>query len=397
LCLQREKLIKKVIKWEGDLPDRVMKRLAFPTNAGGLGILLPELAPEAAYIAGALGASTTIREIAGDMADPLRTFQKKPPDWLQPAQNALQQEVGMLDADYESYWTKPKLQKALSQTLHKVAAKKLLPTLDIAQRALLTASAAKGAAAWIYSAPWKGYLLTDSEYKEALRLRLGLPQTNIFQGPSGICCGDGPIDELLHHGLGCGQAQGGGRLRVRRHDAVAAELGNLIKFARMPVERELLVDPRTAGEERPRMDLVAKAPTATVYIDVSIPNPLTAERRRRTAAKPLTTATLVENQKRSKYHHLRKQDTEVIPFVIEATGGFGEDAVKFLKRIAKKMPASTWGTREERNFRKLMMSKLSITLMRGNLRMLAHFQHNFVPVPPDQGDTAIGPQGHRVE
>jgi hypothetical protein len=164
----------------------------------------------------------------------------------------------------------------------------------------------------------------------------------------------------------------------------------------MSVEREVLLEPRSTGEQRPQMDLVAKGPTATVYIDVSIPNPLTEERKRRTAAKPLTTATLIENRKRSKYHHLRKQDTEVIPFVIEATGGFGEDAVKFLKRIAKKMPASRWGTREERNFRKLMMSKLSITLMRGNLKVLALFQHNFVPIPPEQGEVAPGAQGQQA-
>jgi hypothetical protein len=395
--LELVKLLKKVLKWEGDLPAHVIMRAAFPTKAGGLGILLQPMAPEAAYIAGAIAASLTIQEIAGDMEDPLRNYHKEPPEWLQPAQNALQQEVGMPDADFESFWNKPQLQKALSQMLHKVAAKKLIPTLDIAQKALLTASAAKGASSFLYSAPWKGYILTDPEYKVALRLRMGLLQTNRFQGPSGICCGDGPIDELLHHSLGCGQGQGCGRLRTRRHDAIAAELGKFINFAGMPVERELLVDARTAEEERPRMDLIAKSPTATIYLDVSIPNPLTAERRRRTAAKPLTTATIAENQKRSKYHHLRKHDTEVIPFVIEATGGFGEDAVKFLKRIAKKMPASTWGTREERNFRKLMMSKLSITLMRGNLRMLEKFEREFDPVPCQQGSVVAGPQGQRVE
>ena len=147
----------------------------------------------------------------------------------------------------------------------------------------------------------------------------------------------------------------------------------------MLVEREVSVDPRTAGQERPVMDLIAKSPTATIYLDVSIPNPLTASRMQRTAAKPLSTAAITEDGKRRKYHHLRKPETEVIPFVIETTGGFGEDAHKFLKRIAKKIPASRRGTRETRNFRKLMMAKLSITLMRRNLRLIEHFRDNFHP------------------
>ena len=59
--------------------------------------------------------------------------------------------------------------------------------------------------------------------------------------------------------------------------------------------------------------------------------------------------------------------------------GFGEDAIKLLKRIAEKIPASRRGTRETRDFKKLMMAKLSITLMRGNLRLLSHFKDNFEP------------------
>ena len=55
------------------------------------------------------------------------------------------------------------------------------------------------------------------------------------------------------------------------------------------------------------------------------------------------------------------------------------DAFKLLKRIAGKIPASRCGTRETRGFKKLMMAKLSITLMRGNLRLLSHVKDNFEP------------------
>ena len=58
----------------------------------------------------------------------------------------------------------------------------------------------------------------------------------------------------------------------------------------------------------------------------------------------------------------------------EATEGFGEDAIKLLKRIAETSPASRRGTRETREFKKLMMAKLSFTLMGGNLRLLSPFK-----------------------
>ena len=127
------------------------------------------------------------------------------------------------------------------------------------------------------------------------------------------------------------------------------------------------------------MDLVIRNPTASIFVDFTIPNPLTVARQEATAAKPLAHAELMENSKRKKYHHLQKHDTEMIPFVIETTGGFGEDAIKLLKRIAEKIPASRRGTRETRDFKKLMMAKLSITLMRGNLRLLSHFKDNYEP------------------
>ena len=48
-----------------------------------------------------------------------------------------------------------------------------------------------------------------------------------------------------------------------------------------------------------------------------------------------------------------------------------ETTAKFLKRIAKKIiQASRGGTREARSFRKLMTAKLSVVLMRGNIKLL---------------------------
>jgi hypothetical protein len=371
-------LLSSILKWDGELPTFAQAMATFPVKAGGLSILLQEGTVEAACIAGAIDASKTIVDIAGEMDDPLQDFRTTPPPWLQDEQNTLENRIGLPEANYEGFWNKPKVQKALAQMLHKAAVKLLQPTLDITEKGLLTAVSAKGASAWVFAAPWKGHTLDNSDYSLALRLRLGLPLTNFFEGPAGACCNDGPIDERLHHGLGCGQT-GAGALRIRRHNAIAADLEKFLRFAEMTVEREVSVDPRTAGQERPCMDLIAKSPTATIYLDVSIPNPLTASRVQRTAAKSLSTAGIKEDEKRRKYHHLRKPDTEVIPFVIETTGGFGDDAYKFLKRIAKKIPASRRGTRETRNFRKLMMAKLSITLMRRNLRLIEHFRDNFQP------------------
>eukprot|EP01138_Halocafeteria_seosinensis_P003690 gb/GECG01003771.1/.p1 GENE.gb/GECG01003771.1/~~gb/GECG01003771.1/.p1 ORF type:complete len:101 (+),score=10.32 gb/GECG01003771.1/:1-303(+) len=65
---------------------------------------------------------------------------------------------------------------------------------------------------------------------------------------------------------------------------------------------------------------------------MEITNPLTERKMLRTAVKPLAAAAEWENQKREKYHHLRKPNIELVPFVLETTGRFGVDAVKLLKR-----------------------------------------------------------------
>ena len=290
-----------------------------------------------------------------------------------------------MDGNYEGYWKKPKLQYYIQQMLHRVTRRELSSSLHTTQRAVLTTASAPGAAVWLYAAPWKGYTLTNAEYRVALRIRLGLRQTNQLNGPSGTCCkgsrtlGD-TVDELLHHGLSCGQSGSAATLRVRRHDAIALELAKFLKLAQMDVEREMLVDAKKPGEEKERMDLVVKDPLATIFIDVSVTNPLTDNNMSRSAAKPLAAAADKENRKRKKYHHLLKANTEVLPFILEATGGFGEGAAKFPKRVARKIPASRLGIREARNFRKLSMAKLSITLMRENIKQLDSFQQTFQPL-----------------
>jgi hypothetical protein len=169
-------LLKTVLKWndnsEGELPAHVITRAQLPTKVGGLSLLVPDLAPEVGYIAGAISAATTIEDIAGELQNPLRRFRKKPPPWLEQAQDTLKQALGELDADYEGYWKMPKPQYSIQQTLHKATRRELVASLHTTQRAVLTTAAAPGAAAWLYAAPWKGYTLTNPEYMRALRLRL---------------------------------------------------------------------------------------------------------------------------------------------------------------------------------------------------------------------------------
>ena len=73
----------------------------------------------------------------------------------------------------------------------------------------------------------------------------------------------------------------------------------------------------------------------------------------------------------AKYAHLKEPDREVIPFAVEATGGFGPMAEMLLRRLAQKQRSRLVGLGERRNFRKLTVSKLSVTLCDiVNVRML---------------------------
>jgi hypothetical protein len=168
-----------------EIPQRVLYRLELPIKLGGLGWGLSN--PEIGYMFSFVQGMQVLRDAGKDIHD--NTFftsegddiiNPKVPAWLKPIQDSLVRQVGMMDTDFQKYNKQAKLQQFLTNK----AQQKMVADLDeqeesVAQKALRKCASARGALAWVYSAPRRGFTFTQTEYARALKLMLGLPQTNL--------------------------------------------------------------------------------------------------------------------------------------------------------------------------------------------------------------------------
>ena len=344
------------------MEEWVQWQFSLPVKMGGLGWGM--LNPHIAYMASVVEASSGLEECGRGNCSPVEAETDEVPEWLKPIQEKVVELLGQDAAVFGSFWNTPKLQKVLTSKLQIVMQSKLLELASPGLKVVLKSAAAKDALAWVYAAPRKGFIFTPTEYAKALRLMLGLPQTHVLGNRSATCCGS-HVDSLAHHALSCGAENSAG-LRTIRHHALCRVLVRALRECRIPVEVETKVQDGI-------MDIIAHDDHRDWLIDVTIPSPLTEDRFRRASERKLATAKQAEKAKMAKYAHLKEPDREVIPFAVEATGGFGPMAEMLLRRLAQKHRSRLVGLGERRNFRKLTVSKLSVTLMRHNVRMLEHF------------------------
>ena len=212
--------------------------------------------------------------------------------------------------------------------------------------------------------------MDQTEYAGSLRLLLGLPQTD-FKNKKFLCCKfngkkGSTVDDLLHHALSCGSAGQAG-LMLRRHNALCRILQRALHEVRVPYDAEVTVP-------NGRIDIIAHGDPFEWLIDVVVTNPMSdGVLEKNTKSMKLWAAREAEKVKVAKYKHLVENDREIIPFAMEAFGGFGNSADKLLKRLGRLHKFRGAGVGERTNFRKLIMSKLSVTLMRYNMRMIANF------------------------
>jgi hypothetical protein len=285
--------------------------------------------------------------------------------------------LGEADAAFSAFKDTPKLQHRLTNKLHVIIRDNLVSgeNQNMAKKTLWKVTTAPGALAWVYAAPRKGFTFNSTEYAKALKLLLGLPQFEVRQGWKKVCCVNpvtNPngchVDDKLHHALSCG-SEGQAALRSRRHDGLCRILQRAFRELKIPIDVE---HPVKDG----RMDLVAHMDTCLWYIDVCVNNPLSDSRLQYSSTARLYTAKQGEKAKLEKYKGLKDHDIEIHPFAIEATGGFGDHAVRLLKRLAKLYTFRSAGYGQWKNFGKLIMGKLSVCLMRHNVYMIDEYLAN---------------------
>jgi hypothetical protein len=297
------------------------------------------------------------------------------PEWLAPVQTNLVTLLGERDAVFRSYKDTPKLQHHLTAKLHVILREQVFSegNSTVAMKSIQTCGSARGALAWVYAAPRKGFIFNSTEYAMALRLLLGMPQTDVFHR-STVCCksdkniNGSRVDNYLHHALSCG-AEGSAGLRDRRHNAICRILQRALREVQVSIDVE-------APVKDGRMDIVAHGDTTDWFIDVVITNPLTDGVLERTSKVKLWAAKVAEKKKFHKYSHLKENDREIVPFSVETTGGFGDSADRLLKRLSKLHSIRRAGLGQGKNFRKLLMAKISVCLMRENVYMMDEFVTN---------------------
>ena len=119
----------------------------------------------------------------------------------------------------------------------------------------------------------------------------------------------------------------------RRHDRVRESLAAFAEEYGSSVTKECILPYMAPGLLEGRMDVVLRAARAAgqTLVDVTVVSPLTQEMLRhgnaaRTAG---TAAAAAASHKRSKYRNV-----DVVPFVIEHSGRWGEDAIALAKSLA---------------------------------------------------------------
>ena len=198
--------------------------------------------------------------------------------------------------------------------------------------AAMRSAGGPGASGWLQVLVEPSHHMTDAQCIIALRARLhmDLPQCSgrcQHQRPDGSICG-AELDAKGKHARSCAV---GGWL-VRRHDNGCAALAAWCEDMGCTVHREVVFPNSTPDRPEARMDLVIHAPhlSEPVHVDVTIVSALAQEAMLAGAARrDGAAAGVAARRKRAKYPHCN-----VLPFVVEDHGRFGEEALALVRSLA---------------------------------------------------------------
>ena len=335
------------------LTPQQQQQIWLPGRDGGLGLHSARLTRSAAYVASWEQCFLDVAKArASTSADALLARVPRTRAALTAAGEDLRQ-LGY--QQYRADWaacfvsSRVKQQKVLMKHVSSESQNKLLQDLDAAGRADLRSAGDKGGA-FLLPPTEPSHLMPDEHFRVALRLRLQILHPGALSAsPPATACGHRSaqsrqrcnrcLDDRGHHPLTC--EVGGGV--VRRHDRIRDWLAGWIEaVTTFPVLTEQFV-PRwdrvvNGGEEieRARLDVVFHNQNAQrTYIDVSIPSAFSTcpELLRARAARDGAAAARAEDGKR-----LRYPGPDLVPFVVEALGRPGADAIALLRACAPEQP-----------------------------------------------------------
>ena len=313
--------------------DGTSRRCFHPFAEGGLGLISAEFTAPCA-LAGSWNA--VVRRVADRLGyASVETMQAQVAAIAARIHNAQAIVYDLLPSTGEETWDCHS-QRALSRARKQDEVNKFSASIgdDFLSSGVRLSSGGPGAAAWLYCPRKPKHYFTDEQFAVSLRARLDMHQC---VGPTAKCqhkksngqvCGR-PLDRRGTHAMCCGC----GGWTGRRHDEVNQSLVEFAEKNRGHSVKECILPYASPSLPEARLDAIIRSATSAgrQIIDVTVVTPLSQEMLRHGTASrvPGAAATAAASHKRRKYPNI-----DVIPFVIEHFGRWGEDALAFAKSLA---------------------------------------------------------------
>jgi hypothetical protein len=278
---------------------------------------------------------------------------------------------------------KTKAQRSLTEVLYRKLDRDIMEACECDHdTARLRSCKGYGASAWLSAIPkLPMYVMKPAIFRVALRLRLGMTQSCIFNTVCSGCQGRrGAPDPRGDHYLTC--TEGGPQLGFR-HDKVLDPLVNMLRTSghvtRCTGLTDLIQDRNLATGMRLVPDALCIGwhdDGRDCCFDVAVTHPCAASYVQNAAGRALHAATDREKRKCAKYSRAcNSQGLAFKPFVIETYGAFSTEAQATVKAAVAKMAAKlpndafselAMGTWTASSFRSHFLQRISIALQRGN-------------------------------
>lgn len=263
-------------------------------------------------------------------------------------------------------------QKALCTAVHTASRAELMDSLqgDELGQAWFLSSSYKGSAGWTGPGLPVAYEVPEDAYTRALSLRLLLPAPWLPADQHIVCrfCTVNKCPDARFHGLNCSACSG---IRTTRHNAVRDAVAD--GLARIFSRAAVVVEPATGTDLR-RPDILLTVDQKVWLIDISVVNPASSKHVSNGSATVAQAAsTAMETKKRADYAPtlpvLNLGPSALVPFVVEATGRLGKDALEFLDALLT-APGRNAHCNVS-NTTRFMMGRITAAIIRGNSLALA--------------------------
>jgi hypothetical protein len=276
---------------------------------------------------------------------------------------------------FEEYSTKEgiKQAKSLQQRYRTLVWKRRDAALRVAAeqggkmaKARLHAQRQRGASYLITTVPTCGEQeLSDEDVEINTRLALGLPPHP--QMPNHCHCGEpnGSYEADPWHGLSCSKELHSSV--TDRHDLVKHAVARLADAVGASVVEEPKKKQRQdRADNKKRPDVLVKLPGKRWWTDNTIWHPYGPTNLRVSAQNPQALLKSAENEKHIKYDEEASQaGATFVPIALESTGGFGSEALLFIKELIaeSKRQHMVWRDKEYVN---MVYRNIAMAVARGN-------------------------------